>query len=176
MKVLQGGFPLYCALCVQEFDEEWARRIQLEKFRWHNSQWLDMVETRQAEDMSDSYMYPDDNLDPYIQDADILDRPELFYGPGELVIITLRHTDLVSCKGISPLEPCLVLVDTKKWTKVVDFEPESTTSHFLIIAFSSLIQGCKNENASKSIDLGLIWVWEPDSRFWTIFYSHVHRL
>ncbi|KAK7502598.1 hypothetical protein BaRGS_00006173 [Batillaria attramentaria] len=66
---------------IAEFDEEWARRIQLEKFRWHNSQWLDMVETRQAEDMSDGYMYPDDNLDPYLQDADILDRPDLFYGP-----------------------------------------------------------------------------------------------
>ena len=44
-----------------------------------------MVETRQAEDMSDGYMYPDDNLDPYLQDADILDRPDLFYGPGKLV-------------------------------------------------------------------------------------------
>lgn len=66
---------------IAEFDEEWARKIQLEKFRWHNSQWLDIVETRQAEDMSDGYMYPDDNLDPYLQDADILDRPDLFYGP-----------------------------------------------------------------------------------------------
>ena len=44
-----------------------------------------MVETRQAEDISDGYMYPDDNLDPYLQDADILDRPDLFYGPGKLV-------------------------------------------------------------------------------------------
>ena len=41
-----------------------------------------MVETRQAEDINDSYMYPDDNLDPYLQDAEILDRPDLFYGPG----------------------------------------------------------------------------------------------
>ncbi|KAL8617694.1 hypothetical protein ACOMHN_039642 [Nucella lapillus] len=66
---------------IAEFDEEWSRRIQLEKFRWHNSQWLDMVETRQAEDMSDGYMYPEDNMDPYLQDTDILDRPDLFYGP-----------------------------------------------------------------------------------------------
>lgn len=72
-------------LCLQEFDDEWARRIQLEKFRWHNSQWLEMVETRQAEDFNDGYMYPDDALDPYLQDADILDRPDLFYGPGKSV-------------------------------------------------------------------------------------------
>ncbi|PVD22006.1 hypothetical protein C0Q70_17809 [Pomacea canaliculata] len=66
---------------IAEFDEEWAKRIQLEKFRWHNSQWLEMVETRQAEDFSDGYMYPDDSLDPYLHDADILDRPDLFYAP-----------------------------------------------------------------------------------------------
>ena len=54
----------------------------LEKFRWHNSQWLEMVESRQM-DENDPYMYGDDSLGPYIQDSDILDRPDLFYGvPG----------------------------------------------------------------------------------------------
>ena len=28
----------------KEFDEEWAKKIQIEKFRFHNSQWLEMVE------------------------------------------------------------------------------------------------------------------------------------
>lgn len=64
---------------IAEFDPEWAKRIQLEKFRWHNSQWLDMVETRQMEDMADQY-YADEGYDPYLQDTDILDRPDLFYG------------------------------------------------------------------------------------------------
>ena len=67
---------------LQEYDEEWAKKIQLEKFRWHNSQWLEMVESRQMEDMNDAYMYGDEGFG-YIQDADILDRPDLFYGaPG----------------------------------------------------------------------------------------------
>lgn len=64
---------------IAEYDEEWAKKIQLEKFRWHNSQWLDMVESRQMEDMNEGYMYGDEGFG-YIQDADILDRPELFYG------------------------------------------------------------------------------------------------
>ena len=64
----------------QEFDETWAKKIQLEKFRWHNSQWLEMVETRQMDD--DSLMYSDDVLGAYIQDADILDTPDLMYSPG----------------------------------------------------------------------------------------------
>lgn len=38
-----------------------------------------MVETRQVGDMGDPYMYPDEGYDPYLQDADILDRPDLFY-------------------------------------------------------------------------------------------------
>ena len=29
---------------ISEFDQEWAIKIRLEKFRWHNSQWLDMIE------------------------------------------------------------------------------------------------------------------------------------
>ena len=28
----------------QEHSPEWASKIQAHKFRWHNSQWLDMVE------------------------------------------------------------------------------------------------------------------------------------
>ena len=29
---------------IAEFDQEWSTKIRLEKFRWHNSQWLDMIE------------------------------------------------------------------------------------------------------------------------------------
>ena len=71
---------------MQEYNEEWARKIQLEKFRWHNSQWLEMVETQQLEDdqlafaASGGAGADDDGYGPYIHDADILDRPELFYG------------------------------------------------------------------------------------------------
>ena len=46
------------------------------------------------EDMNDAYMYGDEGFG-YIQDADILDRPDLFYGaPGELPVIlsTNRET------------------------------------------------------------------------------------
>ena len=63
----------------QEFDEEWAKKIKLEKFRWHNSQWLEMVESQQM-DESDGLMYGDEGYSPYIQESDILDRPDLFYG------------------------------------------------------------------------------------------------
>ena len=70
--------PFNCTL--QEYDEEWAKKIQLEKFRWHNSHWLEMVESRQMEDNNESYMYGDDGINTFLHDTDILDRPELFYG------------------------------------------------------------------------------------------------
>uniref|UniRef100_A0A673BXJ6 Kinesin associated protein 3 n=1 Tax=Sphaeramia orbicularis TaxID=375764 RepID=A0A673BXJ6_9TELE len=47
--------------------EEWGRKIQSEKFRFHNNQWLEMVESRQADD-SEPYLYDNDN-----------DRTDLFY-------------------------------------------------------------------------------------------------
>lgn len=70
---------------ISEFDEEWSVKIKLEKFRWHNSQWLEMVESQQMEE-ADGVMYGDESYSPYIQESDILDRPDLFYGyeDGEL--------------------------------------------------------------------------------------------
>ncbi|XP_055896459.1 kinesin-associated protein 3-like isoform X2 [Biomphalaria glabrata] len=80
---------------IGEFDEEWATKIQLEKFRWHNSQWLEMVESRQVDEFADpSYMYPDEpGFDPYLQDADILDRPDLFYGYDNTGHLTPEYID-----------------------------------------------------------------------------------
>uniref|UniRef100_A0A3Q2UZ52 Kinesin-associated protein 3b n=1 Tax=Haplochromis burtoni TaxID=8153 RepID=A0A3Q2UZ52_HAPBU len=57
---------------IAEYDEEWGRKIQSEKFRFHNNQWLEMVESRQA-DESEPYLYDNDN-----------DRTDLFYSAGTL--------------------------------------------------------------------------------------------
>lgn len=66
---------------LKEYDEEWGRKIQNEKFRWHNSQWLDMVENRQM-DEAESFMYGDEG-EPFLQGGDILERPDLFYSAGQ---------------------------------------------------------------------------------------------
>ncbi|KAM9720043.1 kinesin-associated protein 3-like [Menidia menidia] len=50
---------------IAEYDEEWGRKIQSEKFRFHNNQWLEMVESRQA-----------DEPEPFLYDND---RTDLFY-------------------------------------------------------------------------------------------------
>ncbi|KAL6471607.1 hypothetical protein MHYP_G00202570 [Metynnis hypsauchen] len=55
---------------IAEYDEEWGRKIQSEKFRWHNSQWLEMVESRQM-DEAEPYLYGDD--------PDGLEQADLFY-------------------------------------------------------------------------------------------------
>ncbi|XP_033122038.1 kinesin-associated protein 3-like [Anneissia japonica] len=75
-KVCDNTLDIIC-----EFDEECAKKIKLEKFRWHNSQWLEMVESHQLDD--DGLMYGDESYSPYIQESDILDRPDLFYGYDE---------------------------------------------------------------------------------------------
>ncbi|MEJ1270265.1 kinesin-associated protein 3 [Cricetulus griseus] len=69
---------------IAEYDEEWAKKIQSEKFRWHNSQWLEMVESRQM-DESEQYLYGDDRIEPYIHEGDILERPDLFYNADGLI-------------------------------------------------------------------------------------------
>ena len=61
----------------QECDEEWCKKIQIEKFRWHNSQWLQMVESQDMVAGEQPNMFYDDE-NPFT--SDILDRPDLFYG------------------------------------------------------------------------------------------------
>lgn len=68
------------SLSAQEYDEEWGRKIQSEKFRWHNSQWLEMVENRQMDEV-EPFLYGDEG-EPFLQGADILERPDLFYSAG----------------------------------------------------------------------------------------------
>nr|XP_032814441.1 kinesin-associated protein 3 isoform X1 [Petromyzon marinus] len=52
---------------IAEYDESWARKIQSEKFRWHNSQWLEMVENQQGDD-GDGFPYGDTPMEPYLYD------------------------------------------------------------------------------------------------------------
>uniref|UniRef100_A0A8C2X972 Kinesin-associated protein 3b n=1 Tax=Cyclopterus lumpus TaxID=8103 RepID=A0A8C2X972_CYCLU len=65
---------------IAEYDEEWGRKIQSEKFRFHNNQWLEMVESRQA-----------DESEPYLYDND--DRTDLFYSAGTR---TTQNTQFIS--------------------------------------------------------------------------------
>ncbi len=39
---------------ISEYDEEWAKKIQIEKFRFHNSQWLEMTESARINELRQS--------------------------------------------------------------------------------------------------------------------------
>uniref|UniRef100_A0A1A8IKJ7 Kinesin-associated protein 3b n=1 Tax=Nothobranchius kuhntae TaxID=321403 RepID=A0A1A8IKJ7_NOTKU len=80
---------------IAEYDEEWGRKIQSEKFRFHNNQWLDMVESRQV-----------DESEPYLYDND--ERTDLFYSadgitPGDGSVSPDFFGDLQSQNGDSHL-------------------------------------------------------------------------
>ncbi|KAG7271988.1 hypothetical protein CRUP_001548 [Coryphaenoides rupestris] len=68
---------------VAECDEDWGKRIQSEKFRWHNSHWLEMVERQQPDQAGgEPFVYGEDpdEGDPFLGNGDmILERPDLFY-------------------------------------------------------------------------------------------------
>ena len=67
--------------CPQEYDEEWGKKIQTEKFRWYNSQWLEMVENRQLDEAAEAFLYGEDG-ESFIGNGDVLERPDLFYTAG----------------------------------------------------------------------------------------------
>ncbi|KAF0041626.1 hypothetical protein F2P81_005158 [Scophthalmus maximus] len=64
---------------IAEYDEEWGRKIQTEKFRWYNGQWLEMVVNRHLEEAGGgAFLFREDGESP-LGDGDVLERPVLFY-------------------------------------------------------------------------------------------------
>uniref|UniRef100_A0A3Q3K3R5 Kinesin-associated protein 3b n=1 Tax=Monopterus albus TaxID=43700 RepID=A0A3Q3K3R5_MONAL len=71
---------------IAEHDEEWRKKIQTEKFRWYNSQWLEMVENRQLDKAGESCLYEEDG-ESFVGTRDILDRPDLFYSSDGIISV-----------------------------------------------------------------------------------------
>lgn len=78
-----------------EHDDEWAKKIQMENFRYHNLHWIEMVEMQHLQNhgngdedyLEDGLFYHGgvalDNggyLGGYIEDASTLEGGEFFYG------------------------------------------------------------------------------------------------
>lgn len=59
---------------------DWASRIKLEKFRWHNSQWLEMVESQALDSSGYGPLGDDVDVDslPAFLSSDILTHSLLF--------------------------------------------------------------------------------------------------
>ncbi|XP_030288712.1 kinesin-associated protein 3a isoform X1 [Sparus aurata] len=68
---------------IAEYDEEWGKKIQTEKFRWYNGQWLEMVENRQM-DEGEPFLFGED-AESFIGNGEILERPDLFYSPDGII-------------------------------------------------------------------------------------------
>ncbi|XP_034490560.1 kinesin-associated protein 3 isoform X2 [Drosophila innubila] len=64
----------YCLDIIAVSNSEWAKRIKLEKFRNHNSQWLCMVELQQDRDNEQD---DDNDLDTYLR-SEYLDNCDLY--------------------------------------------------------------------------------------------------
>jgi len=57
---------------VAESDPEWSTRIRLEKFRWHNKQWLDMVASQGGAADNNSYGDDSEEAAPFLHERDVL--------------------------------------------------------------------------------------------------------
>uniref|UniRef100_A0A667YSD9 Kinesin-associated protein 3a n=1 Tax=Myripristis murdjan TaxID=586833 RepID=A0A667YSD9_9TELE len=69
---------------IAEYDEEWGKKIQSEKFRFHNAQWLEMVENRQMDEAGEPFLYGEDG-ESFVGGGDILDRRDLFYSADGII-------------------------------------------------------------------------------------------
>ncbi|KAM4548012.1 kinesin-associated protein 3a [Odontesthes bonariensis] len=69
---------------IAEYDEEWGKKIQTEKFRWYNSQWLEMVENRQLDEAAEAFLYGEDG-ESFLGNGDVLERPDLFYSADGII-------------------------------------------------------------------------------------------
>ncbi|EEB13642.1 Kinesin-associated protein, putative [Pediculus humanus corporis] len=64
-----------CLDIISEFSNEWKKRIMVDKFRFHNSQWLEMVENQALDDAD--FALGEDNLPPYLS-SDLMQHTMLY--------------------------------------------------------------------------------------------------
>lgn len=84
---------LLTSLHLQENDEDWATRIQCHKFRWYNSQWLDMVEEAENIDtMGGEEMAGGEGLGhSFLHHSDVLDHQGMYSGKADEDRLLWRH-------------------------------------------------------------------------------------
>merc|ERR1711892_1568716 len=65
---------------IGEVSPEWSQKLLAEKFRFHNAQWLEMVQSKQLEEINSTFY--DEEEDGLLHDSDILDidKAELLLG------------------------------------------------------------------------------------------------
>ncbi|XP_062872620.1 kinesin-associated protein 3b [Trichomycterus rosablanca] len=89
---------------IAEYDEQWGSKIQCEKFRWFNSQWLEMVESRETE--AEMFLYGEETLE----------QPDLFYStdgmppdaglsPDPYTQFHSQNGDFSACNGVNLRPP-----------------------------------------------------------------------
>ncbi|XP_064845190.1 kinesin-associated protein 3-like isoform X3 [Oncorhynchus masou masou] len=120
---------------IAEYDEEWGRKIQSEKFRWHNSQWLEMVDNRAMGDDGEPFMYGDDG-EPFMHNGDILEKPDLFYSADGIIpadstispefFIGYQNGDMGQAGGF----PGSMNIDTFRQSAVTSGQHPATASGF----------------------------------------------
>ncbi|TSN30222.1 Kinesin-associated protein 3 [Bagarius yarrelli] len=94
-----------CKVCnntldiIAEYDEEWKKKIQNEKFRWHNSQWLEMVVNQQMDEV-EPFLYAADG-ETFLQETDALEQPNFFYSADRLIPADAATTPdfLIDCQN-----------------------------------------------------------------------------
>ncbi|XP_048063072.1 kinesin-associated protein 3a isoform X1 [Megalobrama amblycephala] len=128
---------------IAEYDVEWGKKIQSEKFRWHNSQWLEMVENRQM-DEAEPFMYGDDG-EPFLQNGDILERPDLFYSADGIIpadgaispefFTDFQNGDLLGPQGFPSRASFILLCFIKESQLNLECHEDSERHLVLLITF-----------------------------------------
>ena len=68
---------------IGEISPDWSQKLMAEKFRFHNAQWLEMVQSQTLEELNSAYYQDDeDDDDGLLHGSDILDmdKAELLLG------------------------------------------------------------------------------------------------
>lgn len=69
------SFEIIFVNFLKECNEDWKRRIMLDKFRFHNSHWLEMVESQSLDDAGFGMI--EDDLPPYLS-SDLMQHTMLY--------------------------------------------------------------------------------------------------
>lgn len=85
-----------CLDIIKDFDDTWTERVKLEKFQWHNSNWLEMIQNQMLNTGAFDKAFSDGNDDDVLPNYDLFQQSLMFQSGSHLSLSVDGSVEVIS--------------------------------------------------------------------------------
>lgn len=85
-----------CLDIIKDFDDTWTERVKLEKFQWHNSNWLEMIQNQMMNTGAFDKTFNDGNDDDVLPHYDLFQQSLMFQSGSHLSLSVDGSVEVIS--------------------------------------------------------------------------------